>query len=327
MILQFFRAQARADPGDGPKSSALLPGQSLADAFVRASLPPVPGDELADELLHAVLTASPLEGSLFGFPGYDERLPDFSREAESAHASTLASIATRAEQAPEDGPAPRPSCRRSTSCAASPAAWPRRPRCPSSNSPSATPSRRRSATCWRHSPRSRWTPTSAARATWRGCAASRTCSPRSRSAMRTAPGRAAPAVGRLVEAAIAQLDLLIDDHDHGRHRPRRHRCCVRRRRVRCHRRLRPSSPGRLPGRAAGRPCSPSPATTTTRASATCPTARTCTASWPGCTPPSTPLPRSSMPWAATSSTRPWRRWSRPVRSCSARATSSRSSSA
>src|ERR1700722_9676000 len=61
------------------------------------------GDELADELLHAVLTADPLEGSLFGFPGYDELLPDFGRQAEREHARTLESLATRAEQAPEDG--------------------------------------------------------------------------------------------------------------------------------------------------------------------------------------------------------------------------------
>ena len=63
----------------------------------------MPGDELADELLQAVLGADPLEGSLFGFPGYDDRLPDFSQEAERAHALALESIATRAEQAPEDG--------------------------------------------------------------------------------------------------------------------------------------------------------------------------------------------------------------------------------
>jgi uncharacterized protein (DUF885 family) len=63
----------------------------------------VRGDELADELLHAVLTADPLEGSLFGFPGYDELLPDFGREAEREQARTLESIATRAEEVPQDG--------------------------------------------------------------------------------------------------------------------------------------------------------------------------------------------------------------------------------
>ena len=61
------------------------------------------GDELAAELLQAVLTAEPLDGSLFGFPGYDESLPDFSEEAEAEHARLLESIATRAERAPEDG--------------------------------------------------------------------------------------------------------------------------------------------------------------------------------------------------------------------------------
>jgi uncharacterized protein (DUF885 family) len=63
----------------------------------------VRGDELADELLQAVLAADPLEGSLFGFPGYDELLPDFGREAEREHALVLDSIATRAEEVPEDG--------------------------------------------------------------------------------------------------------------------------------------------------------------------------------------------------------------------------------
>ncbi len=61
------------------------------------------GDDLAAELLQAVLTAGPLDGSLFGFPGYDESLPDFSQEAEAEHARLLESIASRAEAAPEDG--------------------------------------------------------------------------------------------------------------------------------------------------------------------------------------------------------------------------------
>ena len=63
----------------------------------------MPGDELAAELLTAVLRSDPLEASLFGFPGYERDLPDFSREAESAQARTLESIATRAEQTPDDG--------------------------------------------------------------------------------------------------------------------------------------------------------------------------------------------------------------------------------
>jgi uncharacterized protein (DUF885 family) len=61
------------------------------------------GDELADELLQAVLAADPLEGSLFGFPGFDGLLPDFGQEAEREHALALESIATQAEQASEDG--------------------------------------------------------------------------------------------------------------------------------------------------------------------------------------------------------------------------------
>jgi uncharacterized protein (DUF885 family) len=63
----------------------------------------MPGDDLAAELLTTVLDADPLSGSLYGFPGYDALLPDFSEDAEAAHAQTLASIATRAEQASESG--------------------------------------------------------------------------------------------------------------------------------------------------------------------------------------------------------------------------------
>ena len=61
------------------------------------------GDELAAELLTSVLDADPLAGSLYGFPGYDDLLPDFSAEAESEHARRLASIAERAEGASDDG--------------------------------------------------------------------------------------------------------------------------------------------------------------------------------------------------------------------------------
>jgi uncharacterized protein (DUF885 family) len=63
----------------------------------------VSGDELAAELLTAVLDAGPLEGSLYGFPGYDALLPDFSAETEAEHARLLDSIATRAEAAPDEG--------------------------------------------------------------------------------------------------------------------------------------------------------------------------------------------------------------------------------
>ncbi len=61
------------------------------------------GDELAAELLASVLDADPLAGSLYGLPGYDDLLPDFSVEAESEQARRLASIAERAEQEPDDG--------------------------------------------------------------------------------------------------------------------------------------------------------------------------------------------------------------------------------
>ena len=44
-------------------------------------------DDLAAELLAATLDADPLAGSLYGFPGYDERLPDFSSAAEQAQAT------------------------------------------------------------------------------------------------------------------------------------------------------------------------------------------------------------------------------------------------
>ena len=63
----------------------------------------MPGDDLAAELLAAVLGADPLGASLYGFPGYDELLPDFSQEAETAYGRRLSSIAARAEQAPEVG--------------------------------------------------------------------------------------------------------------------------------------------------------------------------------------------------------------------------------
>ena len=60
-------------------------------------------DDLAAELLDAVLEADPLTGSLYGLAGYDDRLPDFGREAEQRFASVVASIADRAEALPDDG--------------------------------------------------------------------------------------------------------------------------------------------------------------------------------------------------------------------------------
>src|SRR6185437_7908169 len=63
----------------------------------------MPGDELAAELLAAVLDEDPLTGSLYGVPGYDALLPDFGEEAGAEHATTLASIAKRADETPETG--------------------------------------------------------------------------------------------------------------------------------------------------------------------------------------------------------------------------------
>ncbi len=58
-------------------------------------------NDLAAELLEATLDADPLEGSMFGIPGYDDRLADYSASAEAAHRERLHSIAHRAERFPE----------------------------------------------------------------------------------------------------------------------------------------------------------------------------------------------------------------------------------
>ena len=60
-------------------------------------------DDLAAELLTTVLTADPLSGSLYGFPGHDDLLPDFGAAAEAEHASALRSVAARAQQLSDDG--------------------------------------------------------------------------------------------------------------------------------------------------------------------------------------------------------------------------------
>jgi uncharacterized protein (DUF885 family) len=60
-------------------------------------------DDLAAELLTTVLEADPLSGSLYGFPGYDDLLPDFGAAAEHRQAAQLAAIAERAESLPEPG--------------------------------------------------------------------------------------------------------------------------------------------------------------------------------------------------------------------------------
>ena len=58
-------------------------------------------DDLAAELLSPVLEADPLTGSLYGFPGYDDLLPDFGAVAEHRQAGQLAAMAERAEGLPE----------------------------------------------------------------------------------------------------------------------------------------------------------------------------------------------------------------------------------
>ena len=63
----------------------------------------MPGEDLAAELLATVLQADPLSASLYGIPGYDDLLPDFDREAETDYGQRLSSIAGRAEQTPEAG--------------------------------------------------------------------------------------------------------------------------------------------------------------------------------------------------------------------------------
>ena len=60
-------------------------------------------DDLAAELLTTVLEADPLTGSLYGFPGYDDLLPDYGVDAEREYARALASVTERAEQLPDTG--------------------------------------------------------------------------------------------------------------------------------------------------------------------------------------------------------------------------------
>jgi uncharacterized protein (DUF885 family) len=60
-------------------------------------------DDLAAELLTTVLDADPLTASLFGFPGYDDLMPDFSVGAEQDQARRLTSVAERAEETPDLG--------------------------------------------------------------------------------------------------------------------------------------------------------------------------------------------------------------------------------
>ena len=73
------------------------------DGGARGSLPRCPETNSLPSSWHRSSTPTPSTGSMYGFPGYDALLPDFSREFRSAYALALASIATRAEEEPEAG--------------------------------------------------------------------------------------------------------------------------------------------------------------------------------------------------------------------------------
>ena len=60
-------------------------------------------DDLSAELLSSAFDADPLAGSLYGFSGYDNLLPDLGTEAQAAHARALESIARRSAEAATDG--------------------------------------------------------------------------------------------------------------------------------------------------------------------------------------------------------------------------------
>ena len=58
--------------------------------------------DLADDLLDILLTASPISASLYGLPGYDDRLSDLSAQADAAAAERLDALARRAEAVHSD---------------------------------------------------------------------------------------------------------------------------------------------------------------------------------------------------------------------------------
>ena len=58
--------------------------------------PPNEVHALADELVDVMFTADPLDATLYGVPGYDDRLPDLSEEGEAAINARAAGIAARA---------------------------------------------------------------------------------------------------------------------------------------------------------------------------------------------------------------------------------------
>lgn len=59
---------------------------------------PVTTRELADDLLDALFSASPISASLLGLPGYDDRLNDLSAEADAAAAERFDALAGRAAE-------------------------------------------------------------------------------------------------------------------------------------------------------------------------------------------------------------------------------------
>src|SRR6516165_3024168 len=63
----------------------------------------MPVDDLAAALLSTVFEADPLSGSMYGFPGYDDRLPDLSADAEEQIAAALESVTRQADDHPDQG--------------------------------------------------------------------------------------------------------------------------------------------------------------------------------------------------------------------------------
>ena len=244
----------------------------------------MPGDELAAELLTTALNADPLAGSLSGVPGYDALLPDFSQSSETARTRALESIATRAEQASETGLEEtelqtldfvRYLARGMAGAAAVPVieftisdtfAAPvggvltSLPKLPLDSE------ERRAGYLTRLRGLSDMLTTVAQRHE-EGARQGRT------------------AVARLVEAAIAQLDLLLEDPTVGGMIRTDPDCVLHRRRLRRHRRPCRAQRCRPTAMRCGPRCSRPPATTSTRASATSRTARRCTGPWPFSTRP------------------------------------------
>jgi uncharacterized protein (DUF885 family) len=74
---------------------------------VRAYAARVTPDDLASTLLEVLLRANPLEGSLLGLSGYDDKLPDLSCEAQEEEVAALTEVADEAAQLDGAGGAER----------------------------------------------------------------------------------------------------------------------------------------------------------------------------------------------------------------------------